>query len=266
MTHFHVMAGAVDTPAPVVIRTIQVADLVTVLRKGVDDFWEKPSHYFFLALIYPILGVVLAMYASGQNALPLLYPLIAGFALLGPLAAVGLYEMSLRREQGMESHWRDAFAVFHSPALPSIAALGLMLVGVFLLWLYSAQYLYQSIFGEFAATSIPVIVQQVFQTSEGRALFIVGNAIGFLFALVVLSTTVIAFPLLLDRDVGIVAAVTASLRAMIVNPVPMLAWGVIVAALLLLGSVPFLLGLALVMPVLGHATWHLYRKVVAPAP
>jgi uncharacterized membrane protein len=262
MTQFHVMAGASDLAQPVTIRKIGLDDLFASLRQGIDDFWEKPSHYVFLALIYPVVGVVLAMLASGQNALPLLYPLISGFALLGPLAAIGLYEISRRREQGLDTHWRHAFDVRHSPALPSIVALGMFLVAVFIAWLYTAQSLYESLFGEYAATSIPVVINQVTGTPEGQQLFFLGNLIGFCFALVVLATTVIAFPLLLDRDVGIVEAVTASIRAMVTNPIPMLAWGLIVAVLLVLGSLPFFIGLAVVMPVLGHATWHLYRKLV----
>lgn len=265
MASFHVMAGATEVPAPVVIRKITIADLFTVLQKGIDDFWEKPSHYFFAALIYPVVGVVLAMYASGQNALPLLYPLVSGFALLGPFAAIGLYEISRRREQGLESTWHDAFRVIHSPAIPSIAALGLGLVVAFIVWLYAAQTLYQSLFGEYAATSVGTIWEQVTGTPQGGTLFILGNAVGFVFAFAVLATTVIAFPLMLDRDVGIITAIGASMRAMIVNPIPMLAWGIIVAALVALGSLPFLVGLAVVMPVLGHATWHLYRKLVEPA-
>jgi uncharacterized membrane protein len=265
MATFHVMAGGVETQAPVIIRKITIADLFSALRQGIEDFWEKPSHYVFLALIYPVVGVVLAMLASGQNALPLLYPLVSGFALVGPFAAIGLYEISRRREQHLDTSWRHAFEVLRSPSIPSIAALGLLLVVVFLVWLYTAQTIYESLFGEFAATSIPVIIDQVFNTAQGRTLFIVGNAIGFIFALVVLATTAIAFPLLLDRDVGLVSAIGASLRAMIVNPVPMLAWGLIVAVLVALGSLPFFVGLAVVMPILGHATWHLYRKIVPRA-
>lgn len=265
MATFHVMAGAAETQAPVIIRKITISDLFSALRQGIEDFWEKPSHYVFLALIYPVVGVVLAMLASGQNALPLLYPLVSGFALVGPFAAIGLYEISRRREQHLDTSWRHAFEVLRSPSIPSIAALGLLLVVVFLVWLYTAQTIYESLFGEFAATSIPVIIDQVFNTAQGRTLFIVGNAIGFIFALVVLATTAIAFPLLLDRDVGLVSAIGASLRAMMVNPVPMLAWGLIVALLVALGSLPFFVGLAVVMPILGHATWHLYRKIVPRA-
>lgn len=263
MSQFHVMADAHEHVEPVAINRIALTDITAALRAGIDDFWARPSHYVFLALIYPLAGIVIAMLAAGQNALPLLYPLMSGFALLGPITAIGLYEISRRREQGLDTAWHHAFDVRHSPALFSILALGLMLMVVFILWLYTAQTLYQSLFGEFAATSIPTVFEQVFTTQEGRTLLIVGNLVGFCFALMVLMTTVIAFPLLLDRDVGLIAAISASIRAMVKNPIEMLAWGALVAVALLLGTLPFFVGLALVVPVLGHATWHLYRRLTA---
>lgn len=263
MSQFHVMADAHEQVEPVTINRISLADVMAALRAGIDDFMTRPSHYAFLALIYPLAGVVIAMLAAGQNALPLLYPLVSGFALVGPITAIGLYEISRRRELGLDTAWYHAFDVRHSPALLSIIALGLMLMVVFILWLTSAQMLYESLFSPYAATSIPVVLDQVFTTSQGRVLLVAGNLVGFGFALVVLMTTVIAFPLLLDRDVGLIAAISASIRAMLKNPLEMLAWGAIVAFALLLGTLPFFVGLALVVPMLGHATWHLYRRLTA---
>lgn len=263
MAGFHVMAGAEARSPEIAVRRIGMADVKDALRLGLDDFWAKPSHYVFLGLIYPVAGVVLGTWASGANALPLLFPLISGFALLGPLAAIGLYEISRRREAGLDASWQHALAVRFSPAIPSILALGALLLALFLVWLFVAQALYVSLFGADAPRSIGVFLRDVLTTSAGWTLILVGNALGFVFALLVLSTTVVAFPLLLDRDVGAVAAIQTSTRAVLANPVPMAAWGLIVAAALLLGSLPLLAGLAVVMPILGHATWHLYRKVVA---
>ncbi|HEY4200141.1 MAG TPA: DUF2189 domain-containing protein [Devosiaceae bacterium] len=264
MADFHVLAGAGTTPVYPTVRKIHVADLMAALRLGIDDFWRKPSHYLFLGLIYPVVGVVLAMWTSGQNALPLIYPLMSGFALVGPLAAIGLYEISRRQEKGLDTSWSHAFDVLRSPALPSIIALGVMLFAIFYLWLTTAEALYQSIYGISAPASLTDFVSDVLSTQRGWTLIILGNLIGLVFALVTLCTTVIAFPLLLDRDVGAMVAIQTSVKAVMMNPVPMLLWGVIVALALLIGSIPFLVGLALVVPILGHATWHLYRKVVAP--
>lgn len=262
MTDFHVMIGADETLPRPSIRHIGVADVTDALRRGFDDFWEKPSHYVFLCLIYPVAGIVIGTWASGNNALPLVFPLISGFALLGPLAAVGLYEISRRREQGLDSSWHHAFDVRHSRALPSILLLGFMLLLLFVVWLLIAQALYERIFGLLPPDSVSGFLHTVLTTQKGWTLIIAGNAIGFVFAVVVLLTTVVAFPLLLDRDAGAVAAVETSARAVMANPVPLAAWGLIVAGLLVIGSLPLFAGLAIVVPVLGHATWHLYRKLV----
>jgi len=266
MASFHVYAGtkkALEHPA---VRRITVSDVLDALRRGVDDFWEKPSHYVFLCLIYPIVGVFLITWTSGGNALQLIFPLMAGFALLGPFAGIGLYEISRRREQNLDTSWSHALEVRQSPALPAIAAIGVMLLVLFVGWLLTAQALYAWLYGPTAPQSMAAFLSDVFTTQRGWTLIVAGNVIGFLFALVVLSTTVIAFPLLLDRDVGAYAAIETSARAVLTNPVPMLLWGLIVAIALLIGSLPLLAGLAVVIPILGHATWHLYRKVVEAPP
>lgn len=266
MAGFHVMAGATEGYNHVAVRKISFSDVTTSLRQGAEDFWEKPSHYVFLCLIYPLVGVVLISWTSGNNALPLLFPLVSGFALLGPIAALGLYEISRRRELGLDTSWRRAFDVRHSPALPSIIAVGIWLFALFIVWLLVAKALYVSIFGASTPASMSMFLHEVFRTEQGRDLMLWGNLIGLAFAIIALATTVIAFPLLLDRDVGVVAAVEASARAVMINPLQMLFWGLIVAICLVLGSILFFAGLAVVIPILGHATWHLYRKVVEPNP
>jgi uncharacterized membrane protein len=218
----------------------------------------------FLCLIYPIVGLILTQWTSGSNAIQLVYPLMSGFALIGPFAAIGLYEISRRRELGMNSHWRHAFDVRHSTALPSIAVIGILLFALFLLWLFTAQSIYTSLFGAEPPASVGSFLRDVLTTGKGWTLILAGNAAGFIFAVVVLATTVVAFPLLLDRDVGAVSAIETSARAVMANPLQMALWGLIVAVLLVIGSIPVFAGLAIVMPILGHATWHLYRRVVEP--
>ena len=266
MAHQHVLMGAESNRARPIVRTIGLRDIKNALAEGIADFSAMPSHAVFLCLIYPIVGVLLARLTLGYEVLPLLFPLAAGFTLLGPFAAIGLYELSRRREQGLDASWQDAFDVLRSPSRGAIAALGLLLLTIFVIWIAVAQAIYVAYFGYEPAASIPHFLDQVFTTPAGRMLMIVGNLVGFLFALGVLTISVISFPLLLDRDVGAVEAVLTSVRVVARNPLMMAIWGLIVAGLLLIGSLPLFFGLAVVVPVLGHSTWHLYRKVVEPDP
>jgi uncharacterized membrane protein len=251
-----------DMPAPAV-RPIGVADIRDALVRGLDDFAAFRTDVASLCVVYPLAGLVLARLAFGYDLLPLLFPLASGFALIGPLAAVGLYEMSRRREQTGDASWADAFNVLRSPSLGAIVALGLALLALFLLWLGAAMAIYDLTLGPEPPASITAFVRDVLTTARGWAMIGIGVGVGFLFAVVALSISVVSFPLLLDREVGLATAVMTSLRAVAANPGPMALWGLVVAAGLVLGSIPAFLGLIVVMPTLGHATWHLYRKVVA---
>jgi len=250
-----------SSPLPAV-RRIKIADLRDVLARGLGDFGAYRTDVIFICVIYPVVGLVLARLAFGYDMLPLLFPLASGFALVGPVAAVGLYEMSRRREQGVSITWADAFGVVSSPAFGAIAVLGLLLLAIFLLWLVAAYAIYEVTLGPEPPASIDLFIRDVFTTNAGWALIGVGVGVGFLFALLVLAISVVSFPLLLDRDVGLGTAVRTSVRAVVANPGPMAIWGLIVAGGLVIGSIPLFIGLVVVMPVLGHATWHLYRKVV----
>lgn len=265
MAQMHVIAGAGDKLDMPLIKTIRLADLNAVLRRGAEDFWAKPSHYFLLALIYPVIGIVLTVWMNGFHTWPLLYPLVGGFALIGPIAALPLYEISRRRERGEEPSWRDALGVVRSPAIASILALGAMLFVLFTLWLTSAQALYESLFGASPPQTFDALFRQVFAEPGGVTLAIIGTVLGACFALVALCTTVISFPLLLDRDVGAYVAVETSFRAVMANLVPMLAWGAIVGLGIFLSALTLFVGFAVVLPILGHATWHLYRRVIDDA-
>ena len=265
MANFHVIAGPDETPAHPEVRHIGTADLKDALAKGVDDFKEMPTHLAFIGLIYPLLGICLAALTFVDNALPLIFPLVSGFALLGPLAAVGLYELSRRRELGLDTSWEHLFDVLRSPSLPAILALGFVLMIIFAVWLAVAQGLYEWLYGPMAPDSYTQFLKDVLTTRRGWTLIVLGHAIGLVFAAVVLSISVISFPMLLDRDIGAACAVQTSLRAVMANPRTMALWGLIVAALVMIGSAPLLVGLAVVMPILGHASWHLYRHTIEPS-
>lgn len=258
----HHIQETIHSPAPTV-RPIHFADITQSLKEGFADFQAYRTDVVFLCVIYVVLGLVLARLAFGMDLLPLLFPLASGFAIIGPFAAIGLYEMSRLREQGVEVKWTNAFDVFHAPAVGAISVLGLLLISTFLVWLAVAWLIYDVTLGPTQPQSAGSFLNDVFFTSPGQTMIVVGVGAGFLFALFAMSVSIVSFPLLLDRDVGLDTAVRTSVRAVKTNVLPMAVWGLIVALALVLGSIPLFVGLVVVLPVLGHATWHLYRKLVA---
>jgi uncharacterized membrane protein len=246
---------------PAVAR-IGLSDLRDALAKGFADFLANRTDVILLCVFYPVVGLLLGRIASGEGTMHLLFPLVAGFALIGPLAAVGLYEMSRRRELGKGGGWSDAFAVLRSPSLGPLILLGIMLAVIFVAWLVAADEIYLRTLGQGHTTTIGAFVGAVLGTGAGHAMIVLGVGVGFLFAALVLTLSVVSFPMLIDRNVGVEVALTTSIRAVAANPATMAAWGLIVAAALVLGSIPLFVGLVVVIPVLGHATWHLYRKLV----
>jgi uncharacterized membrane protein len=247
---------------PPQVRHIGVQDLRDALGKGLEDFGTYRTDVIFACLIYPVIGLLLSRLAYGHGMLPLIFPLASGFALVGPFLAIGLYEMSRRHERGIDASWADAFAVVRSPAFGAILMLGLLLLAIFGLWLASAWAIYDATLGPALPSSLGSFFSDTFTTPAGWTMIAVGISVGFLFAVLVFAISVVSFPLLLDRHVGPRMAISTSLRAVRENPGTMALWGLIIAAGLVLGALPLLLGLAIVVPVLGHATWHLYRRVV----
>jgi len=249
------------TAAPPQIRRIGVADLKAALREGWADMMAVRADIVFIGVIYPLAGLLLLQLSANRNLLPLAFPLMSGFALLGPIAAVGLYEISRRRERGEPAGWRDALSVLSSPALPSILGMGLILLALFSVWLAGAWAIYAATLGPEAPASTGAFLSDVFSTPAGWTMIVVGCAVGAAFAALALAISVVTIPLLLDRDVSLLRAIGASLQAVGKNPAVLGLWGLIVAAALVLGSLPALVGLIIVMPLLGHATWRLYRRL-----
>ncbi len=255
--------GGEATCDPPEIRDLNMADIRYALRAGYADFLASRADVIFIAVVYPLAGLVLFGLGMRMELVPLLAPLVMGFALLGPVAAVALYEISRRRELGKEVHWLDAFGVFRSPSFGAILALGLYLTALFVIWILTAHSIYTQTLGPEAPVSLMAFLTEATTTTAGWTMMIVGVAVGFLFALIALAVSIVSFPLLLDRQVGVPVAVVTSVRVMRRSPRVVLTWGAIVAAMLMIGSIPMLLGLVFVMPILGHATWHLYRRAIA---
>lgn len=251
-----------DAQAPPEVRLLCIEDLRIALRKGAQDFAAFRTDVIFIVIFYPIIGLCLAAFAFQSELLPLLFPLMSGFALLGPIAAVGLYEMSRRREKGEPAGFGSAFGVLGAPAIGAILTIGLGLAFVFIVWMLTAYLIFTVTLGPEIPVSATAFLRDVFTTGAGWMMLIVGCGVGFVFAAATLAMTIVSVPLLLDRHVGVRVAVATSLKLTRESPVAVGAWGLIVAALLVVGSIPLLLGLIYVLPILGHATWHLYRRAV----
>ncbi len=244
------------------IRTLTLQDLRIALRKGWADVMAFRSDVVFVCLLYPVIGGVLAVLAVQGNSLQLVFPTLSGFALAGPVAAVGLYEMSRRREKAEPTSWLAYLDVIKSPKFGGILILSLFHVVVFLVWIMSANLIFDATIGPETPQSVAAFIDEVVTTPAGWAMIVIGMAVGFAFSVAVLAISVVSFPLLLDRDVSLPTAVVTSVKVALKNPVPIGVWGMIVAGSLALGSLPALLGLVLVLPILGHSTWHLYRRAV----
>jgi uncharacterized membrane protein len=263
---FHVYFGPEALAATPRVRRIGPEDCFSALKEGFDDFFAMPTYPMFVGVFYAVAGIALFGMTSFEHALQLAFPLAAGFALIGPFVAIGLYEMSRRRECGLAVRGRDAFTILRSPALPSILAFGLLLLAIFAAWLFAAELIYVWLYGPDPPVAAIPFLEDVLTTTRGWILIVVGGFIGFCFAALALAISVVAFPTMLDRDVGLVPALQTSLRVTRANPLAVVFWGLIVAVALVLGSLPVFFGLAVVMPVLGHATWRFYRKAVERDP
>jgi uncharacterized membrane protein len=254
--------GAATRSSPVVIRRIDFSDLRWALARGIEDFGASRTDVIFLCVIYPLVGLFLARLAFGYELLPLVFPLASGFALVGPLAAVGLTEISRRRELGLPAGWADAFTVFRSPAIGGIVLLGLILLCMLMFWLVLSNAVYDATLGPKPPASVQAFVHDILYTRAGLTMMAVGVGTGFVFAAAVLAISVVSFPMMLDRNVSLETAIRTSVRVAARNPIVIGAWGIFIAAALVAGSLPLLLGLVLVVPVFGHATWHLYRRAI----
>ena len=246
----------------IAVRQIGNADLRWSLKAGLDDFSAMRGDLLFAGVFYVLVGLIAAVVATRSALLPFLFPVVAGVGLLGPLAAVGFYELARRREDGLDSSWTHFLDVQKRPSADDIGIVAGMLLAIFALWLLVAGILWFALFGGAAPESAEQFLALVFTTPRGWMLILLGSAAGALFGWLVMATSIVAMPLLVDRDVSAAEAVSTSWRAVKANREPMLRWGMIVTALLVLGTIPLFIGLAFVLPWLGYSTWHLYTRLI----
>lgn len=256
------MSSISDRSDPVVLH-ITVADVVQAFGKGLRDFQALPFYDISLGAVYAIGGLVIVYSITAFGMSYLAYPLAAGFALIAPFVAAGFYELSRQRERGQPPSVREALTAIRSRR--ELGWMAFVTIFVFIVWIYQVQFLVALFLGLHASFStLQQFITVVLTTSEGLAFFIIGNLIGAALSLLVFSLTAVSFPLLLDRDdVDFVTAMITSVRAVTTSPVPMIGWGLIIVVLLIVSILPFFLGLLITLPVLGHTTWHLYRRIVA---
>lgn len=247
---------------PIVLK-ISTADVGEALAEGVRDFQRAPACGVLTGSICALIGIglILTLYVAGLSYLA--YPVAAGFALICPFLAAGLYEVSRRMEVKEPISARSVWGTITSRS--EIRWMGFTTLFVLIVWLYQVRLLMALFLGESGVgVSLGEFVNAVITTNEGLLFLLVGNIVGAVLATILFSLSVVSFPLVLDRDVDFVTAMITSVRAVGTNPGPMFVWAVIIVAWLAVSAMTFFLGLIVVLPILGHATWHLYRRVVAP--
>jgi uncharacterized membrane protein len=250
-------------PAEIAVRNISDEDLRLALRQGLDDFLTFRGDIIFAGLVYTFIGLAAVVMTTSMPLMPFFLPVVAGVGLLGPVAAVGFYELAKRREAGETNlHWYNFLDVRRRPSVDDMGIVAGLLLAIFFGWLLAAGALYALIFGWATPQSIPDFFAMIFTTARGWALIVAGAVVGAIFGWLVLALSVVSMPMLVDRDVGASEAVSASWRAAHANKGEMIRWGIIVAGLLVLGSIPAFVGLAFVLPWLGYSTWHLYTRLI----
>src|SRR5512140_1933174 len=255
------VSGKIDP----VVRRIGTADIAEALGQGLRDFQAIPLYGLVFGALYAAGGMVILLSLTAFGMVYLAYPLAAGFALIGPFVAIGLYEVSRRRETGQPVSIAAIWSTVRSRG--EIGWMAFVTLFIFVIWMYQVRLLIALLIGLNASfSSLHEFITVVLTTNEGLLFLAVGNAVGALLSLILFSLTVVSFPLLLDREVDFVTAMVTSVRAVVTSPLQMIGWAAVIVMVLIVSALPYFLGLIVTLPVLGHTTWHLYRRIVAPVP
>lgn len=246
------------------VRDITGTDIAEALAAGLADFRAAPRFGLFFGGVYALGGLFLVWMTFYTGMGYLTYPLAAGFALLGPFVAVGCYEVSRRREVGAALDWRGVLGVVVDQSRRELGWMAFVTLFIFIMWMYQIRILLVLCLGLKSFVTVHEFVSVVTTTPEGFLFLAIGHVDGAVMSLVAFSLSVVSFPMLLDRDVDFITAMITSVKAVIANPKTMIVWAAIVTASMMAAILAGFLGLFLVLPILGHTTWHLYRRLVEP--
>ncbi|WP_216366747.1 DUF2189 domain-containing protein [Halovulum dunhuangense] len=257
------MEHTADARDGIEIRTIGLPDVTAALAQGWSDFRRAPAFGLFFGAVFSAVGVVICLQLVVWGTSYWALPIMAGFPLIGPFAAVGLYDVSRRLEQGASLDWGEVLGVIARERGRQIPSMAFVTLFFFLAWVYFAHLIFALSFGLAApVTGGPV---EMLTSPPGLVMLAVGTVVGGGLALLLFAITVVSVPMLLDREVDVITAMITSVRTVVENRGPMLAWAAAVAGLSALAMIPLFLGMMVIFPVLGHASWHLYRRVIGPA-
>lgn len=247
------------------VRALSAADLSACLKKGLKDFKSEPLFGLVFGSVFALAGIAIVLSVTAWEMPWMIYPFAIGFPLVGPFAAVGLYEVSRRIDQGKPVTWTGILSVIWAQRRRELAWMAFVMLFVFWIWMYQVRLLIALVLGRMSFSTLEKFMSIVLTTPEGWMFLAVGHVVGAILALALFSITVISIPLLLEREIDVVSAMITSVKAVLASPVPMLGWGVFVTLAMIAGSAPVFLGIVFVLPVLGHATWHIYRAAVVQA-
>ncbi|MDJ0612344.1 MAG: DUF2189 domain-containing protein [Rhizobiaceae bacterium] len=245
------------------IKAATLDDLRYALSMGARDFARAPLFGLFFGGFFALGGIALTYGIFVLGILWLAYPLIIGFSLIGPFIATGLYDVSRRLEADQSLNWPDILLVIWKQHRREFGWMAFVTLFIFWIWMYQIRTLVAVFFGSSGFASLERFLEAVFTTDTGLTFLIVGHLVGAVISLILFSLTVISCPLLLDRNIDFVTAMVTSIRTVLASPIVMLGWGSFVVVCVLLAAVPAFAGLLVVLPVLGHATWHLYKRLVS---
>jgi uncharacterized membrane protein len=247
------------------VNKVTAADISASLKAGFSDFLARPFMSGFFGLFYATFGILLVWTLVGFGKIWMIVPAVVAFPLVAPFAAAGLYEMSRRLQKREVFGWTDILTVMTNQRKREMGWMAFVTLFILWVWFYQFRTVLVIVLQNSSFSDLPGFLNTVFFTPAGWTFLAIGTCIGAVLSAVLFSVTVVAMPMLLERDIDFVSAMITSVRVVTENPMVMLTWAAIISVTMLLSLVPAFLGLIFTLPILGHTTWHLYQRAVTPA-